>query len=75
MHQTVLDCGMGEMEWKWDLKSGPKEAVGRWRVGGPWAHFLPCDYLENTHGSMNNLKSDLKTGRTDSPWLDVDKRP
>ena len=36
---------------------------------------FPCIQLSNTHICVNNTEHNPKTGRTDSPQLNVKKRP
>ena len=44
-------------------------------VRGPYAHLVPRIHLNNTHISVNNPENDPKMGRTDSPQINVQKRP
>ena len=42
-------------------------------VGGYLTHFIPQIHPDNTHISGNNPKKNPKTGKRDSPQLNVEK--
>ena len=59
---------------KWEWKhNGPKSVgcsfKGVWengRVGGPWAHPIPCSQLDIIHIQISKPESNLKTARRNS---------